>query len=276
MNCPEVEELLSAYHDDELAPDARASLTAHLEDCPACTGRLKEFQALSALSAQLHAPEAPAHLWSALESKLDGDLDAEARPLSFLGRQTAGRLAAMAAVLVIGVGVAFLAYRAWLPTAHEERMANMDRYLDQFAQNPDQALENFSARYKTQAVSLEDAAVLVGYQPVAGSRLPQGYSLDTFQVLEMDCCTCTQATYKRDGSDTLVLIEHGPDEPVCMGNRPMVNCRCNGKPTSIVQVGDRIAASWKAEERYVTLVGARDIEQVKELMAYLDTSDRDN
>jgi len=161
-------------------------------------------------------------------------------------------------------------------TPFHQRMANMDRYLDQFAHDPDEARRVLSTRYKTQAVNLAEAARLVGYQPVAVSRLPQGYSLDTFQVLDMGCCTCTQATYKRDVSDTLVIFEHGPDEPVCLGNRPMVNCRCNGKPTSIVQVGDRIAASWKAEKRYITLVGARDIEQVTELMAYLGAGDRDN
>ena len=278
MNCPEVEELLSGYFDDEIAPDSRATVRSHIEGCPTCAGHLEEFQRLAALSAGLDDPAAPSHLWSDLERGLGaGEVDGSARPVSAT-RSTAwsesiGRWAAIAAVLVIGVGS--LAYQSLSSTPHDERMANMDRYLDQFSENPDAALKNLSARYKTQTVDLEGAAQLVGFQPVAARRLPRGYSLDTFQVLDMGCCTCTQATYKSDDSDTLVLIEHGPDEPACLGNRPMVNCRCDGKPTSIVQVGDRIAASWKADKRYVTLVGARDLEQVTELMAYLNTSDRD-
>ena len=276
MNCLQLQELLSPYYDDELSPELYATVAEHLDGCTTCAGRVEEFGRLTALSAQLHEPAPPSHLWPALERQLDATTRPSLATLSSIGRRNAGRLAAIAAILVIGVGIGLLAYRTQFNTPHDQRMANMDRYLDQFAQNPDEAGRVLSAHYKTQVVDLQEAARLVGYPMVATSRLPQGYSLDTIHVLDMECCICTQATYKRDGSDTLVIFEHGPDEPVCLGNRPMVNCRCNGKPTSIVQVDDRIAASWKTDGRYITLVGASDIEQVTEVMAYLGVSDRDH
>ena len=83
MNCPEVEELLSGYFDDEIAPDSRATVRSHIEGCPNCAGYLEEFQRLAALSAGLDDPAAHSHLWSDLERSLDvGEVDGSARPVS--------------------------------------------------------------------------------------------------------------------------------------------------------------------------------------------------
>ena len=65
MNCLQIDELLSAYYDDELSPESHASLRAHIEGCPTCAERLEEFQRLTALSAQLHDAAPPSHFWSA-------------------------------------------------------------------------------------------------------------------------------------------------------------------------------------------------------------------
>jgi anti-sigma factor RsiW len=53
------ERLLSAYLDDALAPDERASVRAHLESCARCASRLDDLRATSRLIAAL-PPLAPA------------------------------------------------------------------------------------------------------------------------------------------------------------------------------------------------------------------------
>ena len=82
--------------------------------------------------------------------------------------------------------------------------------------------------------------------------------------------TCAQATYKRNGSETLVVFQYAIDQPTWFHGRPTLNCRCGGKPTRIVQLDDtRLAATWTVDGTYVTLIGARDIEELTQFIARL-------
>jgi WD40 repeat protein len=53
MNCEQVEELLSAYLDDALAPEERAGVVAHLQLCSQCNSMLTDFRRFDALLKQL-------------------------------------------------------------------------------------------------------------------------------------------------------------------------------------------------------------------------------
>ncbi len=53
MNCEQVEELLSAYLDDALAPEERAGVAAHLQLCSQCHNMLTDFRRFDALLKQL-------------------------------------------------------------------------------------------------------------------------------------------------------------------------------------------------------------------------------
>jgi len=53
MNCEQVEELLSAYLDDALAPEERADVDAHLQECSQCSSILVDFRRFDALLKQL-------------------------------------------------------------------------------------------------------------------------------------------------------------------------------------------------------------------------------
>ena len=50
MDCNEVKEHLSAYHDDELASDIRMVVAAHLAGCDVCSQELAGFGELSAIA----------------------------------------------------------------------------------------------------------------------------------------------------------------------------------------------------------------------------------
>jgi hypothetical protein len=53
MNCEQVEELLSAYLDNELAPEERRRVAAHLQGCSHCSGILADFRRHDFLLSQL-------------------------------------------------------------------------------------------------------------------------------------------------------------------------------------------------------------------------------
>lgn len=52
-----VSQWLNAYHDDELRPQRRVLVEAHLEQCPQCRAELAELQELSSLLAAQSLPE---------------------------------------------------------------------------------------------------------------------------------------------------------------------------------------------------------------------------
>lgn len=53
MNCEHVEERLSPYLDNMLAPDERREIAMHLQSCPHCMMSLAEFRQNDILLAQL-------------------------------------------------------------------------------------------------------------------------------------------------------------------------------------------------------------------------------
>ena len=99
--------------------------------------------------------------------------------------------------------------------------------------------------------------------------LPPGYTLDKVYLLKMPCCTCTQVVCRKEDGQSISIFEHDADQPVWFGRRPTVECRCHDMPTSVVQVGDRLAATWKNGQRYVTIIGANDLKEVTDFVAYL-------
>ena len=60
MNCSEIQEQLSAYHDGELASEMREVVAAHVADCQQCASQLAEFESYSNSFNQLPQPEVPA------------------------------------------------------------------------------------------------------------------------------------------------------------------------------------------------------------------------
>ena len=147
---------------------------------------------------------------------------------------------------------------------------NFGRYLNELGKNPDEAQQVLLASYGGRAVSVDEAARQLRYRPVAPDELPDGTSLEALYLLHMPCCLCVQAVYKDSNGERLAVFEHVDDQPIWFGSRPTIQTRCNGIPTSIVQVDDHLAASWQRQGRYVTVIGASNVEQVAQLMAFFD------
>jgi hypothetical protein len=70
MSCEDIQESLSLYCDDGLAPDARARCYQHLEVCPVCRAHLAELRSIRRSLAMLPRPLVPADLVPAINHAL--------------------------------------------------------------------------------------------------------------------------------------------------------------------------------------------------------------
>ncbi|NOZ39124.1 MAG: hypothetical protein GXP24_02715 [Planctomycetes bacterium] len=279
MNCSEIQERLSSYHDGELSSDVAGQVTAHFAGCSTCAKELTSFEQLSELSCQLVDPQVPNHLWVELQSKLGGStvpknsLPAD-QPASFATASFAknlpisGRLFALAATVLIACGIGTIAYQAWYSVEYEHLAINFANYLEKFPEQPDVAQQLLLAKYDGQPITLTEATKRLGYEPLAAKGLPPGYSVAEVHLLKMPCCTCAQILCINEAGNTVAIFEHVVDQPVWFGDRPTEDCICHGVPTSIRRAGGRLAATWKEGKRHITLIGATDLEEVAEFIGH--------
>ncbi len=99
---------LSEYLDDELVPAERASIEAHLRDCPDCTTRLEELAAVDDLARALPA-EAPDGYFTDFSSRVRARV--EAKPAQRAPFRLPAWTLAAAAAIALGVTVPALLRR---------------------------------------------------------------------------------------------------------------------------------------------------------------------
>jgi hypothetical protein len=276
MNCREIQEQLSAFHDGELASEMRAVVAAHVGGCEQCASQLAQYASLSSSFRQLSQPEVPTAVWAGIAAGLDQDTGGTTSAASLSADQpggrwlTSSRLALAASVLlVLGLGL-------WM-TRHpdhadhsDEFVMTMDHYLETLARDPDQAEQFLLNKYDGQTVKPEDAVRLVGYRPAVASGLPEGYTLASTSVMKMPCCTCVKAVCKRKDGTTLVLFEHDDEDTAWFGERASSMATCGDTECCLVDLDSSIAATWKRGSRWVTAVGVRDTAEVSALVTWLD------
>lgn len=270
MNCRSAQDLLSAFYDRELSSDLQSQVRAHVESCPECTQKLAEFAQLSRMTTDLRNPKAPFGTWSKIESALDYGDRWKSEGFAPYSRRHRSRLAIAAALLVGATTVLslFWIWRSYDP--HEVMAANFDLYLKEFDKSPEHAQQVLISRYEGYPLEHSRAAQAVEFQPRAPEELPDDFRRQEIYVLKMPCCTCTQTVYKDNAGSVLVLLEHSEKQPKWFGNRPQIAAECHGKATHLVQLPQHLAATWKCGPRYLTVIGAQNVEQIAELVAFLD------
>ncbi len=277
MNCSEVQERLSAYHDGELSPDLAAEVAAHLADCSSCAAELVSFSELSHMSRRLTDPPVPTRMWEELETKIRGEEEHTAILARFVRNRAPGRLFAIAATILIAAGIGVVAYQAWFAGVghdhrHDHIAEDFARFLDGFENRPDDAQQILLVNYEGRPATMQEATAVLGYEPVVAKGLPAGCTLQKVYLLKMPCCTCAQVVCRNKDGRSVAIFEHDSDQPVWFGDRPTVNCLCHDVPTSVIQVGDKLAATWKEGQRYITIIGANDLEEVTDFVAYFSGS----
>ena len=275
MNCTEVQENLSAYFDGELNGQ-RAAIAEHLQTCADCTAALARIRSLATLARELPNPVSP-NMWAAIEHSLDRAVDpmpqrlplherfrAAASWFNVPARHWATGLAAVAASLLIG-------FYAWLllhpHMAHSQMAVDMSQFATQFATDPDAAERELHSRFASQSILPDDAIRLVSYKPMAPERLTDGVLRNQTYLVEMPCCKCVQTVYRRSDGGSVAVFEHVDDSPASFGDRPTIHANCSGKDVCLIQCNGQLAVTWKEKERYVTLVGAKDLEDAGRLIA---------
>jgi len=268
VSCSEVQGRLSSFYDHQLSHDGAALVATHVANCSSCVAELVSFQQLSELTRRLTDPPAPACIWEELQAKLE----APVKPRSVLSQlfqyYIPARHLALAATILVAVGMVAVAYQTWFSPGYDHLTVNFAHYLEEFTERPDEAQRILLAKYDGRSATLTEATKILGYEPVAAKGLPLGYSLEKVHLLTMPCHTCAQVTFTNKAGESIVIFEYAIDQPVWFGDRPTVKGLCHDIPTSVMQVGDRLVATWREGKRYVTIIGATDLKEVNELVAH--------
>lgn len=281
MNCSEIQQQLSAFHDGELNSEFREVVAAHVADCQQCTSQLAEFASYSHSFSQLPQPEVPPAVWTGIQANLR-QVPGEATPktprtagLADRSWLSLGRLAIAASVLLaIGIGFWRVQHPEHADSHHTEFAMTMDHYLTTLSSDPDQAEQFLLGKYDGQIVDPEDAIRLVGYRPAVASGLPDEYTLTSTSVLTMPCCTCVKSVCKRKDGSTLVLFEHDDAKAEMLGDHPSSMATCGDTECCLVDLDSSLAATWKRGSRWVTAVGVRDHAEIAELVSWLESKPR--
>jgi len=282
VNCSEVKKRLSFFHDKQLSKDEAARVAAHSNDCSSCAAELVSFQQLSGLTRRLTDPLVPTRMWEELQAKLQASGKPSALPLSnsrscqstrtvllqLYQYYTSARPLALAATILVVVGIGAVAYQAWFSAGVDHLTVNFDQYIKEFSERPDDAQQIFLAKYDGRPTTLTEATNILGYEPVAAKGLPPGYSLKEVHLLNMPCCTSAQVICTNKAGKSIAIFEHAIDQPVRFGDRPTVQRLCHNVPTSVIKAGDRLAATWREGQRNITIVGATDLEEVNDFIAH--------
>jgi len=268
VNCSEAQERLSQFYDNGLSQDEAARVSAHVADCSSCASELASFQRLSKLSHQLTDPPVPPRMWEQLESKIGLSEKGDSFLAGVRPHQRASRFFVLAASVLVATGIGTIAYQIWNSAEHHHFAMNFSDYLEEFSDRPEDAQQLLLAKYEGRPTTLQEATNTLGYKPAAAQGLPPGYSVEKVYMLKMPCCTCAQVICKNKAGHSVAIFEHEIAQPVWFGERPTVECTCHNKPTSTTQVGDQLAATWKQGKRHITIIGASDLGEVTEFVAY--------
>jgi len=281
MNCQQTLDMLSPLHDGELSADHRESVEQHIRECSSCAEALADFKALSSLVRDQSDTDPPADLWDQLESVLDADstCGASVAPTGTCAptrtwrehfRSSSRTKGVVAAALIAVFGFAIIIHNT-TEHGHDEHLAvNFDQFLSEFPKSPENAQKLLHANYPSDLVDVHQAALEVKYRPAVANALPEGYTLDTVHLVRMPCCLCVEALCTAPDGTRLAVLEHDVDQPVWFGDRPTEQCDCNGRAARLVRFDGRLAATWKSEKRFLTIIGIRDEEELASMMQHLD------
>jgi anti-sigma factor RsiW len=274
MECVKIQELLSAYHDDELSIEARSSVARHAQTCPRCRSELEVVGKMSRMVRGLDELEPPGGIWAGIEAALDAQQTDRAvvpcaRQPSHGARRWRMGLLTTAALVLLATGVIWTATTMWPVPGHlGELAADFDQYLESFSDSPLAAQNILLAKYESRAVNVTEAAEQLGYQPAVAAGLPPGYSLESMHVFDMPCCKCLKTLCRRDDGKLLAIFEHTEEQPIWFGARPRIDTQCSGCQCSVIGVDQGLVASWKSNTRQLTVVGARDLDEITDLVAH--------
>ncbi|MFV1965052.1 MAG: anti-sigma factor [Pirellulaceae bacterium] len=155
MNCSDVQERLSEFHDRELASVKRRQLRGHLARCPVCTDVLTGYQNLTWLCRRLPDPVLDAGLWPRIVTALQAGSNP---PL--VERRGSWTFIPIAVVSIATAVLVFMGFTLFLsgddPTfrrSTDHQMAvNFEGFLDRFSRDPQIAQQELLDNYNGKSI----------------------------------------------------------------------------------------------------------------------------
>lgn len=270
MNCQLAREHLSSFADGELPGLELEAVEQHIAACADCRSEVDRIRHLGEIARTLPAATLPDGVWSKIEGAVHTSHSDAPPPSQRRRRFALTRVLSIAAVAMVAIGLTWLLFSPERDAHHDHAAVDFDTYLQRFPDDPSGAHQVILDHYKHTQVDLSEATDLLKYQPAATATLASEYTLESAYVLDMPCCRCIQTNYSKDGQPQFAIFEHDADQPVWFGDRPAISTTCCGVETRVVQFDGLLAVSWPRGERHLTLVGARDMNQVVELVEALN------
>lgn len=274
MECFQVQENLSAYFDGELPHDSQKEVAQHLESCAECAGLLNGIRDLAGLAQELPNPQQPNAPWSEIDRLVIAQRNAEPSEKSRArGRDIMTRaLLGIAAIILVALGW-WVGQTADHHHDDAEFTETFGQFLTKFSIEPDVAQSVLLGKYKSREVRPTDAIRLVGYIPAIATGVPPGYTCQDTYVIQMPCCTCVESICNGQDGNRIALFEHDDDNTaIWFGERLEVAASFAGVRCRVVDLGECIAASWRHNERYLTLIGVRDNQELERFVAWYGDS----
>ena len=297
MNCTQVQQQLSAFIDGELPRDMVAEVDDHFAHCEACEQMLSSYVRLGKLTRAMRLEElSSADGWARIRAELSTQGErrdpispepefpaladpprpmfaspapppAPARPnrWSSLGRVSA---VAIAAVLLLGIGL--FVWRGRSGNDADKQLADVfDRYLAEFAKSPAEAQGILDRAYPSTLVGRERPHRLADESVIGRREMPPGLKLVSVVVRNLPCCDCVQGLYQRDDGSYLTVFEH--EMPTTWdSNQRCTEVSCGDCKCRLMRFDRKVAASWKHDSRYFTVIGAHDVDELEQLVMTLD------
>lgn len=244
MDCDFAKSQLGLFIDDELPPEVRGDLQAHLSGCFLCTEELAQLRELtSSLSTPAYpdttppAGQPPDQLWSSIEAGLDQAHAQQTRRrlLRFYKRPPA---IAASIMLVISVG---LIASLWSGDSTQAQASTVDFgvLLDALPFDANRAFQKFLMKHDAREVSPSEARSIAPELNFAiPDRLAGNYELDKVYALQFGPTRRGVAARYENNGKFLATIFHSPIEKEDYGSYQDHSCVVGKGHGHLVEVGD--------------------------------------
>lgn len=272
MNCEDSRQLLSAFCDGELSSEAATRVEQHLASCTACRQSQEAIGRLRRITNSLVESQPSVDLWPRIAARLDVDATVSKTTLSsrWLPRWLAAGMA-LAVVVLIGFGIGV--WRRQASTTDNQRLARIfDRYLEEFAVSPLNAQDILDREFPSIKVSHSKNHPIAGTSMVALRDTLPGLTRVSMHVRNLPCCDCVQGLYRREDGTFVTVFEH--EMPATWdSSQTGKEVQCGNCVCRLRQLDSRVAASWEHDERYFTVIGLKDVEELTQIVNLMDPSE---
>ena len=239
MRCETVRQQLGRLLDDELVPHVRAEVNDHLQTCPACILELESLQDLTSALSDSEPVSVPGNLWASIECRLDSATGRPSAPIENRPGLLRRRPWALAASVVMAVGLGVLAL-SLMDNQAKASTVNFGVLLDALPLDAQKAFRKFLLLYDARPASPVDAKRFAPSLDFATPpTLPGGFRLNSVYLLQFGAQPGIAASYDRNG-EFLATIFHTPVKQEDFGTHKDYPCVVGKHHGHKVQVG-----AWK-------------------------------